>query len=126
MARLAGPLLEQGYFETITLERNRIYSQILDNLNKAAVVGFPHTEMAARLKAAWIGDKSQLRVYDEAQDCATRFRAYCLAHNLLDFSLQYEVFVRYLWPLPRLPELPAVALHAPDRGQRRRRHRRGA
>ena len=100
MARLVRPLLEQGYFETITIERNRIYSQILDNLNKAAVVGFPHTEMAARLKAAWIGDKSQLRVYDEAQDCATRFREYCLAHNLLDFSLQYEVFVRHLWPCP--------------------------
>src|SRR5450759_506787 len=100
MARLVRPLLEQGYFETIPIERNRIYSQILDNLNKAAVVGFPHTEMAARLKAAWIGDKSQLRVYDEAQDCATRFREYCLAHNLLDFSLQYEVFVRHLWPCP--------------------------
>ncbi len=100
MAGLVKPLLEQGYFETITIDRNRIYSQILDNLNKAAVVGFAHTDLAARLKAAWIGDKSQLRVYDEAQDCANRFREYCLAHNLLDFSLQYETFVRYLWPCP--------------------------
>ena len=100
MARLVRPLLDGGYFDTIKLEHNRIYSQILDNLNKAAVVGFPYTEMAERLKTSWIGDKSQLRVYDEAQDCAARFREYCLAHNLLDFSLQYEIFVRYLWRCP--------------------------
>ncbi|MEJ5200267.1 MAG: hypothetical protein WHX53_15215, partial [Anaerolineae bacterium] len=76
------------------------YSQVVDNLNKAAVVGFPYTEIASRLKAAWIGETSQARVYDEAQECATRFRAHCLANNLLDFSLQYEVFARQLWPLP--------------------------
>jgi hypothetical protein len=102
MARLAGPLLDRGYFETITVDRNRLYSQILDNLNKAAVVGFSHTEIAARLKASWIGDKSQVRAYDEAQECAARFREYCLAHNLLDFSLQFELFVRHLWPLPEV------------------------
>lgn len=100
MARIAGPLLDEGYFETAIIDRNRLYSQILDNLNKAAVVGFPHSEIGSRLKAAWRGEASQLRVYDETQDCASRFRAHCLAHNLLDFSLQYETFVRHLWPLP--------------------------
>ncbi len=100
MARLVRPLLEQGYFETVTIDRNRLYSQILDNLNKAAVVGFPHTQIGQRLKAAWGGESSQKRIYDEAQGCATRFREYCLAHNLLDFSLQIEVFVKHLWPLP--------------------------
>jgi len=100
MARLVAPLLDDGYFDTIKVDRNRLYSQILDNLNKAAAVGFPHIEIAARLKAAWVGEASQARVYDEAQECATRFREYCLAHNLLDFSLQYEVFVRHLWPSP--------------------------
>ena len=100
MARLVGPLLDDGYFDTIKVDRNRLYSQILDNLNKAAAVGFPHTEIAGRLKAAWVGEVSQARVYDEAQECATLFREYCLANNLLDFSLQYEVFVRHLWPLP--------------------------
>ena len=100
MARIAGPLLDQGYFETIVIDRNRLYSQILDNLNKAAVVGFPHTEIGARLQAAWRGEASQLRVYTEAQICASNFREYCLAHNLLDFSLQYELFAQHLWPLP--------------------------
>ena len=100
MARLVRPLLDQGYFESVTIDRNRLYSQILDNLNKAAVVGFPHTEIGERLKSAWGGQQSQLRIYDEAQECANRFRAYCLAHNLLDFSLQIELFTRHLWPHP--------------------------
>jgi hypothetical protein len=97
MARLVRPLLDEGYFDSVVIDRNRLYSQIIDNLNKAAVVGFPHTEIGERLKAAWGGEQSQRRIYDEAQACATRFREYCLAHNLLDFSLQLEVFVRYLW-----------------------------
>ncbi|MGC9398870.1 MAG: UvrD-helicase domain-containing protein [Anaerolineae bacterium] len=101
MARIVDPLIEErGYFASITIDRNRLYSQILDNLNKAAVVGFPLTEIAPRLKAAWVGDEVQLRVYDEAQACAQRFRRYCLAHNLLDFSLQMDIFTHYLWPEP--------------------------
>ena len=100
MARLVGPLLAEGYFDSISIDRNRLYSQILDNLNKAAAVGFPHSEIGARLTAAWVGDSVQARVYAEAQECADRFRAYCLAHNLLDFSLQYELFAQRLWPLP--------------------------
>lgn len=104
MAHLVRPLLESNYFDTITLERSRLYSQILDNLNKAALAGFPHTEIGARLKSAWVGDPVQLRVYDDVQECANRFRAYCLAHNLLDFSLQIQVFWEHLWPLPECRE----------------------
>ncbi len=101
MARIVNPLAEkQGYFESINIDRNRLYSQILDNLNKAAVVGFPPTEIAERLKSAWVGEPAQVRIYDEAQACALRFRRYCLEHNLLDFSLQLEVFTTHLWPEP--------------------------
>ena len=100
MARLVGPLLTEGYFDSLSIDRNRLYSQILDNLNKAAAVGFPHTEIGARLSAAWVGESVQTRGYAEAQECADRFRAYCLAHNLLDFSLQYELFAQRLWSLP--------------------------
>ncbi len=101
MARIVAPLVnEQGYFDAINIDRNRLYSQILDNLNKAAVVGFPSGEIAARLKGAWIGEKSQMRIYDEAQECAMRFRRYCLEHNLLDFSLQLDVFMQHLWTEP--------------------------
>jgi hypothetical protein len=98
MAHIVRPLLEEGYFESITIDRNRLYSQIIDNLNKSAVIGFPVDEIGARLDSAWLGDPAQRRVYADAQDCATRFRRYCLDHNLLDFSLQLDVFWNYLWP----------------------------
>ena len=100
MAHIVRPLLDQGYFESLTIDRNRLYSQILDNLNKAASIGFAHTQIAELLDSAYYGDPAQRRVYADAQDCASRFREYCLQHNLLDFSLQLEVFANILWPLP--------------------------
>ena len=100
MAHLVRPLLDEGLFESVTIDRNRLYSQIIDNLNKAAVVSFPYNEIDERLKAAWSGDVGQVHIYEDAQACAARFREYCLAHNLLDFSLQIEVFRKHLWPLP--------------------------
>ncbi len=97
MAHIVRPLLDEGYFESVTIDRNRLYSQIIDNLNKSAVIGFPVEEIGSRLDSAWFGDPGQRRVYADAQDCAARFRQYCLDHNLLDFSLQLDVFWNYLW-----------------------------
>lgn len=99
MAHIVRPLLDEGYFESVTMDRNRLYSQVLDNLNKAAIVGFHYTEIASRLDAAYFGDPAQRRVYADAQDCAIRFREYCLQNNLLDFSLQLEIFSNILWPM---------------------------
>jgi hypothetical protein len=104
MARLVRPLLDQGYFEAVAVHPNRLYSQILDNLNKAAAVGLPYSQIGERLKAAWVGEPGQLRVYDDAQECANRFRQYCLDHNLLDFSLQLQVFWEHLWHQPLVQE----------------------
>jgi hypothetical protein len=102
MAQIVAPLISvRGYFDTVTIDRNRLYSQILDNLGKAAVVGFPHTEIGERLKAAWIGEESQRRVYDEVQICASAFRAFCLEHNLVDFSLQTELLAERIWQMPQ-------------------------
>ncbi len=98
MSHIVRPLLDQGYFESITIDRNRLYQQLLDNLNKAALIGFPYTEIASRLDAAWLGDPAQRNVYANVQDCVNRFRQYCLENNLLDFSLQLEIFADILWP----------------------------
>lgn len=100
MARLVRPLLDEGFFASVTIDRNRLYSQILDNLNKSASVGFPYTKIGARLTAAWVGDPGQRRIYADAQECASRFRQYCLEHNLLDFSLQLDIFWNVLWQTP--------------------------
>jgi superfamily I DNA/RNA helicase len=100
MARILRPLLEQGFFASVTIDRNRLYSQVLDNLNKSASVGFPFTEIGERLAGAWYGDPAQRRVYADAQESANRFRQYCLEHNLLDFSLQLDIFWNILWRTP--------------------------
>lgn len=98
MAKVLQPLLARSYFEQLVIDRNRLYSQLLDNLNKAAVVGFSHQEISTRLKAAWVGKPDQLIHYDQAQECINLFRDYCLENNLLDYSLQFEVFAHHLWP----------------------------
>lgn len=98
LAQIVAPLLDKGFFESVTIDPNRIYSQVLDNLNKSAVVGFELGEIADRLKSAWSGAAKQAVVYDQVQECATRFRQFCLENNFLDYSLQFELFVKHLWP----------------------------
>lgn len=109
MDRVASPYIDAGCFDGLAIRRSRLISQIIDNLNKAAVIGFPHTEVALRLKRAWMGESAQIQVYDHAQACANAFRAYCLAHNLLDFSLQLELFFE------RVLAEPACRHHLLDR-----------
>lgn len=102
MARLVNPLIEQrGFFDTVTIDRNRLFSQLIDNLNKASLVStFDYTQVAERLKSAWQGSDVQLRMYDDVQESIALFRTYCLENSLLDFSLTMELFVR-LWELPQ-------------------------
>src|SRR5512139_4119505 len=106
MERVVQPFsTERYYFKEVRLAQARIYSQLLDNLNKAAVVGFPYTEVGKRLISAWTGPSQQTVTFAQVQDCLNRFRAYCLEHNLLDFSLQIELFhglLQHAWFRDRL------------------------
>ncbi len=97
LARLMQPLFEKGYFESLVISRPRLYGQILDSLNKSALVGFSHETFARLLKNAWIGEPSQISAYDQAQEAAVLFRQYCKENNLLDYSLQVELFVQHIW-----------------------------
>ncbi len=101
MTHTIGPLIdEERFFESVSIPRNRILSQIIDNMNKSAVVGFDLDEIGDRLRQAWVGDAKQAIIYEQAQACATRFREACLERNLLDYSLQMQVFKATLWPHP--------------------------
>jgi hypothetical protein len=98
MFKLLEPEVERkDYFNSVTITRPRLFSQIADNLNKSAVVGFPHTSIAARLKAAFPEDQERQHIFEDAQACANLFRDYCRRYNLLDFSLQVELFCAGLW-----------------------------
>jgi hypothetical protein len=96
LASTMEPIVEGGAFEGLTIERNQLYRQILDNLNKTALVGFPVKEIGSRLSEAWVGEAAQEQMYEDAQRCAQAFREMCLRSNLLDFSLQVEVFFRHI------------------------------
>ena len=100
MSRVIGPYLDQGYFESLSVDRYRLYRQILDNINKAAVVGFPVSQIGERLSEAWVGPAEYTRIYEQAQHCAELFRAECYENNLVDFSLQYELFFDHAQSLP--------------------------
>jgi hypothetical protein len=101
LEKLIGPWIDQnGYFDAVTIERTRLLSQLLDNLNKAALIGIPLNEVTERLKDTWTGESARLGIYEQVGECIGRFRDYCLKHNLLDFSLQIETFLQYLWPQP--------------------------
>ncbi len=100
MAYLVRPRLEEGMFSGLTINRNRLYSQLIDNLNKAAMNDFPLEEVGRRLKASWPAESGQRHIFDEVQTCIRDFRAFCLRHNLLDFSLQLEIFWHHLWNTP--------------------------
>lgn len=101
MGELIASLLAQGYFEGLVLRRQQILSQLLDNLNKAAVNGYPLSQVGERLKQAWTGEENRLRYYEQAQHCIELFRGHCLQHGLLDLSLVVEVFHRHLVEKPQ-------------------------
>jgi len=96
--KVCEPFFEKAYFESIRAEKPRILSQILDNLNKAAVVGFSHEEISERLKSAWSHEPGHIKSYDQAQEMANLFREFCYHNNFLDFSLQIEIFQKTIWP----------------------------
>jgi hypothetical protein len=101
MWRLVEPLMtREGYFSSLIIRRGRLLSQLIDNLNKSALVGFDHTDIYRRLKGAWPGDAERVNNFWQAQDCAIRFRQYCLEHNVLDFSLVTELYHRYMLSHP--------------------------
>ncbi|MEN6480316.1 MAG: UvrD-helicase domain-containing protein [Anaerolineales bacterium] len=99
--QIVEPLIRsEGYFADVPIRRDRLLSQLIDNLNKSALVGFDHTEIFARLRGAWVGEPDRVQSFWQAQDCATRFRAFCRERGLLDLSLTTELFDRYLLPQP--------------------------
>jgi hypothetical protein len=98
MFKLLDPKIERNdYFNSVNISRARLFGQIADNLNKSALVGFPHTTIGQRLKTALPGDQERLHIFDDAQHCANLFRDYCVENKLLDFSLQVSLFIDHLW-----------------------------
>lgn len=87
-------------FDELGQQRAKLVGQVLDDVNKAAVSGFPLEELADRLASAWSGDSRRLLAYAAAQRAALAYRAWCLEHGMLDYALLIDVYRRHLLPHP--------------------------
>ncbi len=97
MERFVDAALERGEFDGIHVERSRVISQVLDNLNKAALHGFTIEDAYTRLELAVpiSGERTgRLNALRAAQRISQEFRTLCQEATLIDFSLQVELFNR--------------------------------
>lgn len=92
MAKLVAPLLQQGYFAELRLVRNRLYSQLLDNLNKATVNQIPLENVQDYLRSDSGTDATRKLLFNDIANTILAYREYTVQHNLLDFSLYNDVF----------------------------------
>lgn len=98
MEKVVSPFLDRGFFRSVSIENNRLLGQLLDDLNKSAVVGIPLVELSGRLKNTTLITPELSIAYDQMQTCVQEFRLFCYQNNLLDYSLLIEFFVQHLWP----------------------------
>jgi hypothetical protein len=96
MQRVIEPLRAEGAFDGLRLRPQQLLSQLLDNLNRAALNQLSLTEMEERLVSTWSGDSERNLHFHQAADAARRFRQRCLESNSLDVSLVIDVFQHHL------------------------------
>jgi hypothetical protein len=108
MARIVDPLLQKGYFQSVKIDSHRLYSQIIDNLNKASIHGLSLDTISSRLVSGALDPSILGNAFTQVQECAKSFRLFCLNNNLVDFSLLMHVAREYLF----FEKLPLDYIHA--------------
>lgn len=96
MKRVIEPMLKEGAFEGLRIRPQQLLSQLLDNLNRAALNGLTLDEMEERLVRTWNGAPEHVRYFYQAGDAARRFRQQCQDANLLDLSSVITLFHNHL------------------------------
>ncbi|MFN8467625.1 MAG: AAA family ATPase [Caldilineaceae bacterium] len=99
MAQLVDAAIDQGEFDALRLDRSRVITQVLDNLNKAALLDMEIDETYRRLELAVpLSEQrtARLNALAAAERISRDFRALCLRETLLDFSLQVTLFNRHV------------------------------
>ena len=97
MARIVDPLLEQGYFQSVKIDSHRLYSQIIDNLNKAAIHGLALDMISFRLVSGALDPSILGNAFIQVEESAKSFRLFCLNNNLIDFSLLMHIASEFLF-----------------------------
>ena len=95
MAQFVERAVHEGEFDGVHVERSRIVSQVLDNMNKASLNGLTIEEVYRRLELAVpAGDQYTARInaLRAAQRISHLFRQLCIASRFVDFSLLISMF----------------------------------
>ncbi len=98
ISRFVEKRINEGKLSALSGTLSRICNQIVIAMHKCAAAMLPFGEYSERMKASWQGDKSFRTVFDAVQECGFEFTDYCRKNNLLDYSLQLEVFNTYILP----------------------------
>ena len=103
MGRFVQAAFERGEFDAVRVQPGRVVSQVLDNLNKAALHGFTIDQAYARLELAVPpGERrmARIRALQAARRISHQFRALCLERSLVDFSLWIHLFNHHVLANP--------------------------
>ena len=96
MAKLIREKRDEGYFNGLTASPSRVFNQVMVAMHKCAAAEIPFEDYAQIMKGSWGGDGALLPVFDQTLECGKLYREVCLKNNLLDYSLQLEIFTKYL------------------------------
>lgn len=100
MAKLIHTKRNEGYFNGLTASPSRVFNQVMVAMHKCAAAEIPFDDYALIMQESWGGDGALLPVFDQVLECGKLYRDVCLKNNLLDYSLQLEVFTSHLLPNP--------------------------
>ena len=100
MSRLIRGKREEGYFNGLTASPSRVFNQVMLAMHKCAAAEIPFDDYTQIMQESWGGDGALLPIFEQTQECGKLYRNFCLKNNLLDYSLQLEIFTKYLLPNP--------------------------
>lgn len=98
MAKLIRTKRNEGYFNGLTASPSRVFNQVMVAMHKCAAAEIPFENYAQIMQDSWGGDGALLPVFEQTLECGKLYRDVCLKNNLLDYSLQLEVFTNQLLP----------------------------
>ncbi len=99
MARFVAQAFDNAEFDSVLIDRARVVSQVLDNMNKAALFGMGIDDSYARLALAVPpGDQrtGRLNALAAARRISEQFRQLCLDQTLVDYSLLIHLFNQHV------------------------------
>jgi hypothetical protein len=77
MSGVIDPQREEDAFAGLSIAESKLYSQLIENINKATLIVFSLSEISGRLKGAWIGSDERESVFEDAQRAADRYLQMC-------------------------------------------------